>query len=487
MLSAFVVAGATAWASDARACGGCFHGPPITPTQSPSVVTDHRMVLVLDATATTLYDQVEYAGDPSDFAWVLPVRGPVVVGVGSDTFVNSLDAVTTPVIHAPVPTCPNVSSGGGAPPSGGYSGGGSYGGGGGGCGGGGGGSLSFDDTPTDYGPTVGDDAGFDAGHPEDTGVTVQERSTVGPYDVVQVHGTDEGSIVGWLRTNGYAVPADVEPMLTQYVTEGFDFVAVRLRPDVGVRAMRPIRVTFPGAMTSLPLRMVAAGVGADVGLKLFIVGDGRWHAANFDDFVITAASLTWDFSVQRSDYTVQRQILSDADGGRAFALESSIDIYASSLPPPPPQPDAGPLDAQADADADAGDTSDAGAVLDIDATTPDRDVVFGKHDHRRFTRLRADLPSKYLDVDLQVEADTSQTVLLPDMYVTRSTHDDAVCPKAQPSTPPRAAAQQTYSGHDGCQCDVESTTTATNPVVAGGLALVVVTVVRASRRRRARR
>jgi hypothetical protein len=110
MLGALVVAGATAWAGDARACGGCFHEPPTTPTQSPSVVTDHRMVLVLDATATTLYDQVEYAGDPTDFAWVLPVRGPVVVGVGSDTFVNSLDTVTTPVIHAPLPTCPKVSS-----------------------------------------------------------------------------------------------------------------------------------------------------------------------------------------------------------------------------------------------------------------------------------------------------------------------------------------------------------------------------------------
>src|SRR5207244_4478836 len=156
-------------------------------------------------------------------AWVLPIRGEVVVGVGSDTFINSLDAMTTPIVHAPTPTCPKVTS------SGGY--GGSYydSSSGGGCGGGGGvghGGLSFEDPSSSY------DGGYeiDAGNAEETGVTVNARSTVGPYDVVQVHGKDEGSIVGWLRAHGYAVPSDIEPMLTKYVDEGFDFVAVRLRP-----------------------------------------------------------------------------------------------------------------------------------------------------------------------------------------------------------------------------------------------------------------
>src|SRR5262249_45692952 len=85
MLVALVAVGTSAWSADAHACGGCFHGPPPpdTPPESASVVTDHRMVLVLDSASTTLFDQVEYAGDPGDFAWILPVRGEVVVGVGS--------------------------------------------------------------------------------------------------------------------------------------------------------------------------------------------------------------------------------------------------------------------------------------------------------------------------------------------------------------------------------------------------------------------
>jgi hypothetical protein len=35
---------------------------------APQVVTDHRMVLSVNATQTTLWDQFRYAGQASDFA-----------------------------------------------------------------------------------------------------------------------------------------------------------------------------------------------------------------------------------------------------------------------------------------------------------------------------------------------------------------------------------------------------------------------------------
>jgi MYXO-CTERM domain-containing protein len=538
VLVALVAVGTTGWSSDAHACGGCIHGepPPDTPPENASVVTDHRMVLVLDAASTTLYDQVEYSGNPGDFAWVLPVRGEVVVGVGSDAFVDSLDVVTSPIIHAPTPNCPNVNYSG-------YSGGG--GGGGGGCGGSSGDSgsgLSFGD-PSSGGYV---DAGATT---DDTGVTVRDRETVGPYDVVQVHGTDEGSIVGWLRSHSYVVPADIEPMLTKYVSEGFDFVAVRLHPDVGVQAMRPIRVSFPGALSSLPLRMVAAGVGNQVGLKLFVVGDGRWRTANFPSFLITPSELTWDFDLERSDYTAVRQQIADVFDGRAFALEASMDLSAGVLPPVTPDaggPDAfhvdahvdahpdveseseaeaevsevadaatetdadldsdldSDLDADLDSDLDAGiDTSpmpdtapaadttpaadtapsadaDAGPVPGIDPTTSDRDIVFGTHTYRRFTRLRADLPSKYLDVDLVLEADVSQLAVPHDYLVKASVNDSAACPASPP---------QGRTGSDGglgCACETEPSGSPTNPVIAAGLAIAFASIVRASRRRRPR-
>ena len=429
---------------DARACGGCFHAEPAPgTTQSPSVVTDHRMVVALGQNLTTLWDQIEYAGDPAEFAWVLPIRGGVAVGLGSDAFINTLDQQTAPTILAPRRRCarPRTDSCGGSNSAG--------------CAGSSEATSEFD---------------FDAGFQEDSGVFVTSREVVGPYAVVQVHGTDEGSIIGWLRDKKFLVPKDIEPILGKYVSEGFDFVAVRLRAKAGLNAMVPIRVSWKGSTPSLPLRMVRAGVGAKVGIKLFVIGDGRWKTANYPTFSVDPAGVSWNFLNQRSDYTTIRDAMAAGFDGRAFSLESSIDIPRSTLPSiKPSEFDAGTAttdalvedatdggldgdaiadgdavgdaaevstEAGADASPDASDavvedtakpTYDAGKPPAIDPYATDVEIAYGTFLQRRVTRLRADLPAKYLDTDLVLEADMNQSVLSRTVQVDRA--DDApVCP-----------------------------------------------------------
>jgi hypothetical protein len=76
--------------------------------------------------------------------------------------------------------------------------------------------------------------------------------------------------------------------------------------------------------------------------------------------------------------------------------------------------DADASDAEnADAAEDAADTHplptyDAGPPPAIDPYATDVTIAFGSFAARRVTRLRADLPSKYLDEDLELEADPSQ-------------------------------------------------------------------------------
>src|SRR5262245_66238612 len=57
-------------ARDAAACGGCF----VQQTESTQV-TGHKMILSISKDRTTLWDQIQYDGEPSSFAWVLPIRG----------------------------------------------------------------------------------------------------------------------------------------------------------------------------------------------------------------------------------------------------------------------------------------------------------------------------------------------------------------------------------------------------------------------------
>src|SRR5580704_18296336 len=93
---------------DAHACGGCFHPP----SQSGDVITDERMGFVITPQQTTLYDEINYQGNPASFAWVLPIHGQVTVGLSSDVVFAALDAATQTTIVAPnLPPCASCQCG----------------------------------------------------------------------------------------------------------------------------------------------------------------------------------------------------------------------------------------------------------------------------------------------------------------------------------------------------------------------------------------
>ena len=62
---------------------------------------------------------------------------------------------------------------------------------------------------------------------------------------------------------------------------------MKLLPNMGVQAMRPVRVTSAGASLSLPLRMAAVGTGAIVGITIWVVSDGRYEPQNYPFFTST--------------------------------------------------------------------------------------------------------------------------------------------------------------------------------------------------------
>src|SRR5258706_13292795 len=92
-----------AHAKDASACGGCFH-PPETMAMS-TIVTAHRMAFATSGTRTVLWDQIKYEGNPSEFSWVLPIKGTVKLEASTDAWFEALDTVTNARVSAPVLNC----------------------------------------------------------------------------------------------------------------------------------------------------------------------------------------------------------------------------------------------------------------------------------------------------------------------------------------------------------------------------------------------
>jgi hypothetical protein len=157
-------------------------------------------------------------------------------------------------------------------------------------------------------------------------VTVTKQENVGPYATVQLHAANSSALDNWLTENGFLVPDDVTPVLEAYVSEGFDFLAMKLLPNQGVQAMRPVRVTSPGAGFSLPLRMAAIGTGNTVGITIWVVSDGRYEPQNFPSFRIDDSALVWDWSTSLSNYATLRSQQEAMQAYKAWEIESSIDV-----------------------------------------------------------------------------------------------------------------------------------------------------------------
>ncbi|MEJ7734881.1 MAG: DUF2330 domain-containing protein [Polyangiaceae bacterium] len=287
----------------ADACGGCFPPPPQMQSGGPSVVTGHRMVLSISNERTVLWDQIQYSGDPQDFAWVLPVGPGAVLEASNDAWFEALDAVTSTRVSSPPLFC----SGGS-----GFSGGGSDGS----CSGF---ACGASDSAGDGDSGSGD---FQLDPDPDDGVDVLHEGTVGPYETVTLHAEDGDSLQSWLTDNGYDLPPDIEPVIDAYVAEGADFIALRLAPGQGVRQMTPVRVVTPGASTILPLRMVAAGTGSSVSIVLYVFGEGRYDTQSHPRADVDVTELRWDWEAEESNWAELRE---DALSGGGF-----LTTYAQS-------------------------------------------------------------------------------------------------------------------------------------------------------------
>ncbi|MEZ4297903.1 MAG: DUF2330 domain-containing protein [Polyangiaceae bacterium] len=377
---------ALAFPSEARACGGCFH----IQQSETGQVTGHRMIFSVSPEATSLWDQISYAGSPETFAWVLPIHGQVQIGLSSDALFNQLESVTKVEVHSPDIECPldpcGEGTGGGSPNS------------------------TFTTTSTS------------------TGVTVIAQETVGPYETAQLSASDPLALNTWLDSHGYVIPLDVEPIIADYVAEGFDFLVMKLVPGEGVSSMRPVRVTSPGAGLSLPLRMVAAGTGEVTPISLWVVAEGRYEPANFPSFLIDDQKLVWDWDTQSSNYGLLKKEGFDATQGKGWLIEAAYAISGNNIGVPVVEL-AQENTAESGYDADPT-TATEEAIADVEAlygSIPPASIWV--------TRMTAELPKSALDKDLELGAEATQDYVFSAHYIS---------PNNTTGTPPKCP------GTDGC-------------------------------------
>ena len=369
----FALAGAavSSLATDAVACGGCF-----APPGAAQVVTDHRMVLSLSSEQSTLWDQFQYSGNPEDFSWILPIRytDATRVQLASDDFLTLLTNVGVPAMNAPAPPP--------YPP---------------GC------EPPWVDDAERGGSVDASAPSFaDAAASADSGVMVLRQEVVGPYAVSIVRGDSGMGLRDWLRMNGYVIPSAVEPVIDYYVGLHMDFVALRLRSGEGLNRMVPVRVTTAGYAPSLPLRMISAGAADRVGLSLTVIAAARIEAMNFPNGEFTNNDFTYDWNLPPSDlgrvFIDAFNTRNRASGDRLWLTESSMRFDQYSL---------SSLAARLPSRFGFA-PGDGGSGMAVSSAVDDVNTAFmGLGSTAMITRMRADLPARMLDRDLQLAASDS--------------------------------------------------------------------------------
>jgi hypothetical protein len=456
----------------ALACGGCFI-PPVQGSEHGTVVTAHRMILSISPEETTLWDQIRYDGSPKEFAWVLPVKPGARVEVASDALFDVLDAATSTLVNPPLLECQAAPSYLGCSVA----------------------PEAVSPLASSFGCAADAAGGSTEGVSGTPPVTVVSHGSAGPYEAVILHANEPDVLPKWLDAHGYVLPPEIAPLVDAYAAEGFDFAALRLIPSAGVSQMRPVRVVMPGAVPSLPLRMVAAGTGASTAITLFVVGEGRWTVKNFPEVSVPTSVLYWDYEAARSNYALLRDTMLGAKGGGVFMTTYAErgPIFGQVTNPATGGPlgyattnrwvsttiaDAFVEQAWANGETSSTDCADAFDGLDedvrrvtlpcdgggtcskvdpvseIDGTHLECDpplgsdlplddlarVLVGKHPRDVWvTRLEANLSRKALEVDLELEPASSQVAVSSSVTASIGVNIPSTCDLAKSSGPPPTA------------------------------------------------
>jgi hypothetical protein len=224
--------------------------------------------------------RTHYAGNPSEFAWVIPVPATPTDVVSHETAIlfDELNELTKPRFF--------VFQGVGFP---------------GGCGCGG---LASDMSGSAV-PGV---------------VEVEAAGRAGIFEWVALTSTGSDALLDWLNDNGYGVPAEANDILDGYIQDGMHFLALRVgEPDQveneGDVEIPPIQFTCQTSQRFYPMAISQISAADETEVLIYILADHRAEAANVSNALVFRQGITYDPATYTSNYvSMFDQALATWDG-----------------------------------------------------------------------------------------------------------------------------------------------------------------------------
>ena len=118
------------------------------------------------------------------------------------------------------------------------------------------------------------------------GVTIEDRYTVGEYDILILSATESSGLMNWLTRNGYRVPAQAQRSLGVYIRQGLKFFVAKVnlgeQKKLGVTKLRPIQIAYESPRFMLPIRLgIVNAQGTQEIFVYTLTPRGRVEAVNY--------------------------------------------------------------------------------------------------------------------------------------------------------------------------------------------------------------
>jgi hypothetical protein len=122
--------------------------------------------------------------------------------------------------------------------------------------------------------------------PQTFGVHVQQRYSVGEYDIVIIEAKDGQGLEEWLRLEGYQVPAGAAPVLSSYIKQKMHFFLAKIdmgaQKELGLAWPRPLRIEYDSPKFMLPIRLGTLNADGAQDLLVFaLTPHGRIETTNY--------------------------------------------------------------------------------------------------------------------------------------------------------------------------------------------------------------
>tara|TARA_B100000745_G_scaffold219528_1_gene146207 strand:- start:1149 stop:3182 length:2034 start_codon:yes stop_codon:yes gene_type:complete len=265
----------------ALACGGFFC------SLVPINQAGEQIIFRQDGDNITAMVQIQYVGEAEDFAWVVPVPGIPDFHIGSDLIFNGLEAATRPQFQLLQTGDVCQSDIDNLPP------------------------IPESEPTADFSSASGDN-----------GVSILSQQSVGPFDIQVVESEDPSAMAAWLVENNYDLSDRGIELLQPYIEEGMNFVALKLQQGKDAGDIEPLVMNYQSAKPMVPIKLTAVAAQEDMGILVWLLGDGRAVPLNYPHVTPNYTKIDW-FNSFRA-YQGYQDLITEAMnevGGHGFATD----------------------------------------------------------------------------------------------------------------------------------------------------------------------